>query len=256
MRLSADNMTFRVRGRAVIEGVSCRLQGGELVALIGPNGAGKSTLLKSILGLLPGATGEVLLDGRPTRDMSARTRARSLAYLPQERQVEWGLDGRSVVMLGRYPHRRGFGGPSRDCKLVVERALMATDAMALAGRPVSVMSGGERSRILLARALAVGAPLLLADEPLTALDPYHQLHVMALLKRLAKEGMGILTVMHDLTLASRFADRLILMHGGKVVAEGTPDAVLTAENMEAVYRVSVAGIEGGQGVIAWEMLQD
>ena len=256
MRLDANDMTFRVKGCAVIDGVSCHVAPGELVGLIGPNGAGKSTLLKSIVGLLPHAEGTVLLDGRPIAALSDRERARTLAYLPQERHVEWGLDGRSVVMLGRYPHRRGFGGPSRACRQAVEDALAEVGAGGLADRPFSVMSGGERARILLARALCLGAPLLLADEPITALDPYHQIQVMTLLKRAAARGMGVLVVMHDLTLASRFMDRLILMDGGCVVAEGPPHAVLTPANMTSVYRVSTvfAGDEGHRAIVPWDPL--
>jgi iron complex transport system ATP-binding protein len=141
-------------------------------------------------------------------------------------------------MLGRYPHQNGFGGPTAEDRAAVDRALDAVDGRRLIDRPVTVLSGGERTRILLARALAVEAPLLLVDEPIAALDPYHQLHVMEILRERTQTGVGVLAIIHDLELAGRFMDRLILMDGGRIVADGPPDSVLTPERVAAVYRIA------------------
>ena len=159
-------------------------------------------------------------------------------------------------MLGRYPHQSGFGGASPEDRAAVGRALTEVDAETLSDRPVAVLSGGERTRILLARALAVEAPLLLVDEPIAALDPYHQLHVMEILRERARSGSGVLAVIHDLALASRFMDRLILMDGGRIAAEGPPSEVLTAHLLAKVYRIDAAsGVRAGQPwVLPWSRL--
>lgn len=238
MRLEAKGMSVSIRDRQLVTEASLHIASGELVGLIGPNGAGKSTLLRAMLGIRERTSGSALLDGADFLAMSARDRARAVAFLPQERRVEWRLPARDIVMLGRYAHQAGFGGPSPEDRAAVERALQAVDGGALIDRPVSVLSGGERTRILLARALAVEAPLLLVDEPIAALDPYHQLHVMEILRERARNGVGVLAIIHDLTLAERFMDRLILMDRGRIVADGTPGQVLTPERVAAVYRIT------------------
>jgi iron complex transport system ATP-binding protein len=238
MKLEATGITVTARGRVIVDGAGLSLAPGELVGLIGPNGAGKSTLLRALLGITPRDAGRVTLDGADLGAMPAQARARAIAFLPQERRVEWRLTAHDVVMLGRYPHQAGFGGSTSADRQAVARAIAAVEGETLLDRPVSVLSGGERTRILLARALAVEAPLLLADEPIAALDPYHQLHVMEILRERARSGVGVLAVIHDLTLAARFMDRLILMNGGKVIANGPPPAVLTPENLASAYRIA------------------
>ena len=238
MKLEARNVTVTARGRAIVNDAGLSLAPGELVGLIGPNGAGKSTLLRSLLGISPRDAGSVTLDGQDFGAMPAPARARAIAFLPQDRRVEWRLTAHDVVMLGRYPHQAGFGGPTPADREAVARAISAVEGEALLDRPISVLSGGERTRILLARALAVEAPLLLADEPIAALDPYHQLHVMEILQARARSGAGVLAVIHDLTLASRFMDRLILMNAGRIIANGPPTAVLTPQNLAQTYRIT------------------
>ena len=238
MKLEARNVTVTARGRAIVNDAGLSLAPGELVGLIGPNGAGKSTLLRSLLGISPRDAGSVTLDGQDFGAMPAPARARAIAFLPQDRRVEWRLTAHDVVMLGRYPHQAGFGGPTPADREAVARAISAVEGEALLDRPISVLSGGERTRILLARALAVEAPLLLADEPIAALDPYHQLHVMEILQARARSGAGVLAVIHDLTLASRFMDRLILMNAGRTIANGPPTAVLTPQNLAETYRIT------------------
>lgn len=238
MRLETKGLSVAIRERKLVANASIHVESGELVGLIGPNGAGKSTLLRAMLGIREKAAGSVTLDGQDFLAMSSRERARAVAFLPQERRVEWRLPGYDIVMLGRYPHQAGFGGPTPEDRAAVDRALDAVDGRRLIDRPVSVLSGGERSRILLARALAVEAPLLLVDEPIAALDPYHQLHVMEILRERTRQGVGVLAIIHDLELAARFMDRLILMNCGEIVADGTPAEVLTPERVAAVYRIA------------------
>ena len=238
MRLEVSNITVQIHEHTIVNDLSMMLDQGELVGLIGPNGAGKSTLLKAIIGARKLSSGRVMIDGVPLERLSAIERARNLSYLPQERYVEWQLPVRAVVMLGRFPHRQGFGPPTPDCEVAVDRALDAVDATPFALRSVTSLSGGERARVLLARALAVEAPLLMVDEPITELDPYHQIHVMEILRNRADEGTGVLAVLHDLAMAARFMDRLILMNYGGIVSTGKPTEVINRANLENVYRVS------------------
>lgn len=253
MNLEASDITVSINGLSIVVDASLKVCSGELVGLIGPNGAGKSTLLKSMLGIRPREAGSVTLNGSNYDEMPPQDRARQVAFLPQDRRVEWRLRTRDVVMLGRFPHRRGLGGPTPQDRGAVEKALGEVDALDLVDRPVSVLSGGERTRVLLARALAVEAPLLLADEPISALDPYHQLHVMEILRRLANEGCGVLAVIHDLALAARFMDRLILMSEGAVVFDGPPKDALSAERIAEVYHVeALRGEQAGRPwVLPW-----
>ncbi len=253
MNLSAQHISVAMGGADILKDVSLNLGAGELVGLIGPNGAGKSTLMKAMLGLRSRSAGDVSVDGRALVAMDAHERARTIAYLPQDRRVEWRLAAYDVVMLGRYPHRPGFGGPAPTDHAAVQRALEAVDASALSDRVVADLSGGERSRVLLARALAVEAPLLLADEPTAALDPYHQLHVMEILRERARAGAGVLVVLHDLTLAARFTDRLVLLDHGRVVADDAPMRVLTPERLAQIYGViaQTGEFEGLPFVTPW-----
>ncbi|HOZ26276.1 MAG TPA: ABC transporter ATP-binding protein [Hyphomonadaceae bacterium] len=238
MKLEAKSVSVSIRSRELVSRASLHISGGELVGLIGPNGAGKSTLLRAILGITEKSAGDIMLDGKDFLALPGSERARAVAFLPQERRVEWRLPAHDIVMLGRYPHQTGFGGPTPEDRAAVDRALEAVDGNGLRDRPVAVLSGGERTRILLARALAVEAPLLLVDEPIAALDPYHQLHVMEILRERARNGCGVLAVIHDLALAERFMDRLVLMDSGRIVADAAPASVLTPERLATVYRIA------------------
>ncbi len=249
MKLDARNISVSIRGKAIVRDAPLSVNGGELVGLIGPNGAGKSTLLKAMLGVRERDSGVVTLDGLDFFALSGRERARRVAFLPQERRIEWRLPGRDVVMLGRYPHHSGFGGYSAEDEAAVERAIRSVDGAALMDKPVTVLSGGERTLVLLARALAVEAPILLVDEPIAALDPYHQLHVMEILQSLARHGSGVLAVIHDLSLAARFMDRLVLMNHGAIVADGKPADVLTPRLLSDVYRID--GVNGSRLARPW-----
>ncbi len=229
--LVTRDIRVAVGRRQVLDGVSVRLAPGELVGLVGPNGAGKSTLMKALAGLLP-CTG-IHLGEQALDRLKPAERARRIAYLPQGADAHWPVPCRDVVALGRMPHR---ARPRHD-HAVIHRTLAEVDALHLAERPFTALSGGERARILLARALSVEAPVLLADEPVAHLDPCHQLRVLELLRRRAAEGDGVLVVLHDLSLAARCCDRLYVLHQGQVAAEGAAATVLDDQVLAQVFGI-------------------
>jgi iron complex transport system ATP-binding protein len=235
--LAAAGIALARDGRALLDGVSLRAGAGELLGLAGPNGAGKSSLLKCLAGLWP-CQGEIRVGGEPLAAFSARRRARRIAYLGQDERIAWPLALADFVALGRLPHRRGGEGGGRDDEAAVEAAIAAMQLTALRARRVDRLSGGERARARLARALAVGAPILLADEPVAALDPFHQLNVMELLARQCAAGATAVVALHDLTLTSRFCTRVLLLDHGRAVAFGEARQVLTPRNLQQVYHVS------------------
>jgi iron complex transport system ATP-binding protein len=257
-RLQIDSVSVTLDRRMLLQPLSVDLDGGELVGLIGPNGAGKSTLVKAVAQLVPHAGG-CRLDTRSLEAMSARERARRLAYLAQADESQWPITVRDLVALGRHPFRgswwRGAGGPEADDDRAIDAALRATDVFALRTRRLDKLSGGERARARLARALAVEAPLLLVDEPVAALDPRHQLAGMAVLREQCDNGALVVVVLHDLTLASRFCDRLLLLDRGAVVAFGTPDEVLSPTNLRDVYGIQVVhGSHAGRPyIVPWNI---
>jgi iron complex transport system ATP-binding protein len=251
--LQVEGMTVRLDGRKVVDDVSFTAHGGELVALIGANGVGKSTLMRAIAGIQAPEHGTVRYDGEILPNAAGKSRARTIAYLPQGQTVHWPIDVRQLVALGRIPHLAPLSRLSAADEDAVERAMGRADVTAFAARPATELSAGERARALLARALAVEAQVLLADEPTAALDPLHQLQVMALLRQLADEGALVIVVLHDLALAARSCDRFLLMREGAVLADGAADAVLTAENLAAAYGVQAffGAHEGRPIVLPW-----
>lgn len=243
------NINVSLGGHAAVRDVSVKVQSGEIVGFIGPNGAGKTSLFRAILRLAPITSGSIFLNGADISQDAAHVHAREIAYLPQGQSVAWPLNARRLVALGRVPHRTTWGDLSKADEEMIDAALAATDATEFGDRPVNELSGGERSRVLLARALAVEASVLLVDEPTASLDPYHQLTTMEALKGAAAKGAAVGVVLHDLNLAGRFCDRLCLMHEGKIVADGIPREVLTDENLASVYRVSVRRDDRGDVVV-------
>jgi iron complex transport system ATP-binding protein len=233
--LEARQLSVALGGHRIVHPVDLSLAEGELVGLIGANGSGKSTLLRALAGLLPAESGSVLLGGKPLERIPLREVSRTMAYLPQGPECHWPLTADRVVALGRLP----FHGSSSELDAQhITRALAAVDAIHLRERPVNELSGGERARIFLARALAGDPALLLIDEPAAGLDPYHQLQLMESLDGLAREGCGVLVVLHDLGLAARFCKRVLLLNGGKLIASGPPEVVLTDSLLAEAHRVS------------------
>lgn len=252
--LQARDLEVALGGRMVLDGVSARLRPGELVGLIGPNGAGKTTLLGTLAGLTRPDRGQVSLDGRPLAGLPPAERARRLAFLDQQAGSHWPLRVERVVTLGRLPHADPWRGSAGADAAAVERAMARCGVSGLRDRVVTTLSGGERARVMLARALAVEPDYLLADEPAAGLDPYHQLQLMELLAGLAAEGMGVMVVLHELALALRFCTRLCLMaEGGAIVADSDPTTLLAGGRLEDVYAIELLrGVREGQPyALAW-----
>lgn len=249
--LQLENVSVTLADREVVSDASLTLQPGRLVALVGPNGAGKTTLLRAMAGLVS-ASGTISVGGIKTNTLSRAERARLMAYLPQGHQVHWPLTARDVVALGRYPH--GLADPSRASDIhdrAIEAAMDRTQTLPFAKRRVMDLSGGERARVMLARVFAVEAPILLADEPTSSLDPRHQITVMNDLKAESRRGTLVVVVTHDIGLASRLADEIVLMNDGRVVAHGPPQEVFTDERLAEIYGVTaLRQTVGGDAFIA------
>jgi iron complex transport system ATP-binding protein len=231
----------RLGGRAVLEAVDVAVAPGELVALVGPNGAGKSSAIRALAGLLPLTSGEARLGGAAVAALPGRERAARAAYLPQERRIAWNLPALEVAALGA-PFLAGA-----QAVAAARRALDQVEAGRLAERGVAEMSGGERARVLLARALAADAAALMADEPIAGLDPDAQLMVLELLRGRARAGQAVLASLHDLTLAARYADRVIVLDAGRVVADAPPLQALASATLARVFGLSGRWIETAEG---------
>jgi len=237
--LTVQGLTVDLAGKRVVDDTAFAIEAGELVGLIGPNGAGKTSLLRALAGLIP-CRGRVTLEGEGLADLPTRRRAQRLAYLAQGSGSHWALSAEALVGLGRLPHRSPFRAASDGDGAAVRAILEELELTALAKRSVLTLSGGERARVLLARAL-VGEPLLLlADEPVAALDPGQQLRVMRQLRQRVERGLAVIIVLHDLSLAVRFCDRLLLLSGGRIRADDRPDAVVGSAAMAESYGLRFA----------------
>lgn len=235
--ISAEHLTVTLNGQDVARDVSFWLSDGEMAALVGPNGAGKSSVLKALAGVVP-CQGEARISGVPGDKLSVRERAKHLAWLPQARPVAWNLVVEDVVALGRFAQAPApFDRMGTADQAAVRQALDKADAAHLSGRPFQALSGGEQARVHLARLLASPAPVLLLDEPCAALDVAHQLDLMQALKAEAREGRTLLIVLHDLELAARFCPRILVMQAGGLVADGAPEAALSAGTLAEVFGV-------------------
>ena len=244
MELSVEGLRVSLGKRTVIGDVSVRLAPGRVTAVLGANGAGKSTLLRALAGLIPVGAGRVMLGGDDLAGMAPAMRAKAIGYLPQDAVVHWNMRVRDVVALGRLPH--GGGGA-----VAIDAAMTATDTAGFADRAIRTLSGGERARVLLARVLAGEPRWLLADEPLASLDPRHQLHTATMLRQAAAGGMGVVVVLHDLGMAARIADDVIVLRDGAVLASGPAATVLTEATLAAAYgvRVAIVGRDAERAIV-------
>lgn len=238
-----SGLSLRRGARAVLQDVSLRIGAGEFVGLIGPNGAGKTTLMRAALGLLVGQGHSSLAA------MAPGERARAVAWLPQAREIAWPVSVEALVALGRGPHLAPGQGPGAQDIRAIDAALARMGLEAMRRRPASQLSGGEQARVLIARALAQETPLLMADEPAAGLDPASQIGLMERFAERAAEGGAVLASMHDLGLAVRHCTRLLVLHEGRLVADGPPAAVLTPQLLARVFQISAHFVQGPEGAI-------
>lgn len=257
MQIVARGLEVDIAGARLLTGIDLEVRSGELLGLIGPNGAGKTTLLRLLAGLREPSSGTVTHGGKHLSRMARPALARRLAYLPQGTDIAWPLRVERLVALGRLPHQAFLRRNPREDEAAVDRALRRVGIEGLRERALVTLSGGERMQVLLARALAVEAEALLADEPVAALDPHHQLKVMELLREEARAGKAVVAVLHDLSLAMRFCDRLALLHRGKLIATGPPRSVLDEASLAKAYGViGHRGMhEGEPFLLAWQRIR-
>lgn len=245
--LICERVGVQIGGAAILHDVSHCFQPGRVTALLGANGAGKSTLLACLTQLRQPDTGRVLFGERALAQLDRRERGQRIGFLPQVSDVHWDVDARTLVMLGRFARQRGWGASDQD-HAAVAAAMASTDVTRFADRVVNSLSGGERSRVLLARVLAGEPEWLLADEPLASLDPAHQLDVLDLLQTIARSGVGVIAVLHDLGHALRVADDVVLLREGRLVGAGPCTDVLTPASIAATFGVEVEIGETSAGV--------
>jgi iron complex transport system ATP-binding protein len=236
------SVAYRSNGREIValRDASLSLKGGEVVGLVGPNGSGKTTLIRVVTGVVRPMAGDVTIGGRDIRHMRQVELARQIAVVPQEPALPPAFTALACVLMGRTPHLRLLQNEGASDLEAARRAMIATDTWEFADRLLGELSGGERQRVVVARALAQETPILLLDEPTAHLDLGHQASVLDLMRRFARdEGKAVLAVVHDLTLAARYCDRLVMFRNGSVVAMATPTEVLTAARLRDVYGVKV-----------------
>jgi iron complex transport system ATP-binding protein len=230
--------------RPILKGVDISLKPGEMLGLIGPNGAGKSTLLKTLVGIIEPDSGELKLDGQSLAVIPRGERARRLAYLPQLSEIAWPMSVERIIELGRTPHLEPWQVTGENDRQIIDRVIRQTDLVNLRDRSFNTLSGGEQARVLLARAMVTEPDILLADEPVSALDPAHQLDVMTLLQQHCESGHAVIVILHDLSLAAHYCHRLQLLHQGTTLAEGSTEAVLNEKNLADAYDIALTQSDG------------
>lgn len=242
--LSLSHVRASYDMRNVLDDASAQFARGKVTGIVGPNGAGKTTLLRVALGLLPLDGGDVHVLDRSLKDCSREWLSRSIAYLPQENAVQWPMLVERIVALGRLPY-----GARDDGRAAIEDAMARCDVSQFAARRLNELSAGERARVLLARALATQAPILLVDEPAAHLDPAHQLRLMELLRAEAARGVAAAITLHDLSLASRFCDEIVVLRNGHVAGQGAPGEVLSDAALAQVFGIAAKRLDGN--VVPW-----
>jgi len=237
--LDAQGAGYRIRGQWIVRNIGLHVRAGGFWALVGPNGAGKTTLLRMLSGELRPSAGAILFNGSPIEELTTKELARQRACLTQHRTRKLPFTAHEIVLLGRQPHTRGLRESPRDYRVTAD-AMARTHVTPLANRIYATLSGGESSRTDLARVLAQEPRLLLLDEPTNHLDIRHQFALLRLCREVADSGSAVVAVLHDLNLASHFADRILLMDAGRCVTQGTPEHVLVPEIIEHVYKIPCA----------------
>lgn len=231
-----SNLSVQQSRTPILAGVSGHIPRAQLTGIIGPNGAGKSTLARALLGLLP-SSGDIAINNQPLGTFTRPALAKTIAYLPQGQMLHWPLSVERLISLGRLPHLGPLSRIQPSDQQAIIWAMEQTGTLPLRSRCATALSGGERARVLLARALACQSPMLIADEPLASLDPGYQLDVIALLKSQSEQGMTIACVLHDLGMALRYCDHLILLVDGKILSQGSSEQVLTSANLAAAFGI-------------------
>lgn len=244
----ASQVCFDYDGQPVLTGISLEIHAGERVAILGPNGVGKTTLLKLLSGARSPSGGSILLDGRDLRSVPRQELARKIAVVPQDLAVPFAFTARDIVELGRTPHLGLLRGFRSNDRCAVEQAMFLTDTADLSGRVINELSGGERQRVIIAMALAQEPEILLVDEPTHLLDITRQAEILDLVTELNRSrGLTIVAAIHDLNLAGRYFNRLMVLHRGAVLADGAPEDVLRAEVVEEAYGGPVEVVRTGSG---------
>lgn len=237
MLIEVKNLSLTINNNRILSDISLSFGKGEIVGLIGPNGAGKTTLLKILANIQKDFQGEYQLNGKPVNNYSARELARSFGYLAQDATAHWPLKVRKLIELGRLPFQGMASNLTREDIAAVEFAGKQTEVGHLLDRITTNLSGGERTRVFLARMFAANPGIIFADEPIAALDPYHQLHIMEILRDHARHGGTVIIVLHDLNMASRFCDRLVLLDKGRVAGTGNVEDLLKNSLLEDIYKI-------------------
>ena len=244
--LAASNLTVERGGREILKLLDVAFRSGQVTALLGPNGAGKSTLLAGLAGLLRASHGAVTLDQEDLSTLKPQARSRRIGFLPQNPEIAWPIDVQTLVALGRIQHRQ-TSSSANNTRAIAE-AMRITDTSQWASRDVTSLSGGERARALLARVLAGEPEWILADEPFAGLDPAHQFEACELFRTLAASGRGVIVTLHDLTLAARVADRVVVMVEGRIIADDAPREAMSRELLRKAYGIEAQWVhEDSQG---------
>jgi iron complex transport system ATP-binding protein len=247
--IEAHNICVMRDRSCTLNEVNFSLNAGELVGIVGPNGSGKSTLLRTLCGLQKTASGSILIEGANLRTIAQRTLARFIGYLPQQAVFHWPISVRHAVAMGRFPYQIPTFAVRPEDAAAIDAAIIATSLEAFVDNRVDRLSGGEQVRVHLARLLAGGHRVSLADEPITSLDVKFQLDLLALLKHEVDNGVAVVISLHDLTLASRFCDRIVVLDHGEIVVDGAPGDALSDEILTTVFGVSAERVATGEGVL-------
>src|SRR5690625_1888288 len=235
--IQLNHVDVTIDEKQILHDISFSVNQGELLGLIGPNGSGKSTLLKAIATLIPTISGDILIDNTKHLSYSQKHLAKKMSYVPQETLSAFDFTARDVVAMGRHVYGSVFKSETKKDRQRIEWAMEMTKTLPLMHQSVLNLSGGQRQLVMIAKALAQDTPIMLLDEPISALDVHYQLHILSLLKELCEQGQTMIVVLHDLNLAARFCHRLLLLNHGRIQAYGTPEEVLTEQILKDVYHV-------------------